>query len=122
MIYKYLLHVVENGKKRYFPCHPLSERVFLVDGEYIPAMTEDETEFDKVPEVIDPSVSDKIKAGAALKPMGTPPVHDGLTAARFAQSFVSAFEAAGKRGEPAPEPTPEPASEPASEPAPEPAK
>lgn len=99
MVLKYLIANYENGKNRYFPCHPLSERVFLVDGEFIPAMTEDDTPSDFVLCVVDPSITDKVKNGADLKPMGTPPPHDGLSAARFAQNFVDAFNAAGMRSD-----------------------
>lgn len=119
MIYKYLLHSSENGKKRYFPCHPLSERVFVIDGEFIPAGTEDETEMDKVPSIIDPSVTDKVKHGADLRPMGTPPSQTGLAAARVANDFVATFNALGKRdAQPQPQTEPQPQSQ--TEPQPQP--
>lgn len=98
MFFKYLIVSVENNKKRYFPAHPLADRVFQVDGEFIPAGTEEDTELDRFPVIVDPSITDKVRAGAELKPMGSVPPLNGLAASEVAESFVARFSAAGRVG------------------------
>lgn len=117
---RYCRACCERVAAMHIPKHPLICRTFPKGDEYVPVMDENDTEFDRVPEVYSPSITDCVKAGEMPEKLGHAPEMTGLKEQRIARAFVDAFNAAGKRGQQpkaAPESSPEstPESAPAAE-------
>lgn len=117
---RYCRACCERVAAMHIPKHPLVCRTFPKGDEFVPVMDENDTEFDRVPQVFSPSITECVKAGEMPEKLGSAPEMTGLKEQRMARAFVDAFNAAGKRGhqpQAAPEPSPEssPESSPAAE-------
>ncbi|MBO7731304.1 MAG: hypothetical protein J6S67_02075 [Methanobrevibacter sp.] len=89
MVKKYLKSAVE--RRIVIPPHPHYSRSVVIDDVVTSLNTHEDTPYDLIDLGSPVSVSDQIKAGLSLRPMGSRPDSTGLEAAHVAAAFVDRF-------------------------------
>lgn len=115
MVKKYLKNAVE--RRIVIPPHPHFSRSVVIDDVVTPLNTHEETPYDLKDLGSPVSVTDQIKAGLTLKPMGSRPDSTGLEASHVASEFINQFNALA---DPEPPVAPDPPAAPELPAAPEP--